>query len=78
MVVNINTVVIYQGILTLESGGTAVNLLWYFITLAPGANVIKQHSDKLQKYLLYLEAKHCSILPWYLISLYLQYHHYVL
>jgi hypothetical protein len=78
MVVNINTVAIYQGILTLENEGTEVNYCGIFITLALGANVLKQHSDKLLKYLLYLEAKHCSILPWYLISWDLHYHHYVL
>jgi hypothetical protein len=41
MVANLNTVVIYCGILTLVNEGTVVNYLSIFITLAPGACTIK-------------------------------------
>jgi len=37
MVANLNTAVIYHGILTLENVGIAVNYYGIFITLAPGA-----------------------------------------
>jgi len=37
MVANLNTAVIYHGILTLENVGPAVNYYGIFITLAPGA-----------------------------------------
>jgi hypothetical protein len=36
----LNTVVIYNGILTLEYVDTAINYIGIFITLAPKANVI--------------------------------------
>jgi hypothetical protein len=41
MVANLNTAVVYRRILTLENVGTAVNYRRVFITLDPGANVIK-------------------------------------
>jgi hypothetical protein len=39
MVANINIVVIYRGILTLENVGTMLNYRSIFITLATGANL---------------------------------------
>jgi len=41
MVANLNTAVIYHGILTLENLSTGVNYGSIFTTLAPGANSIK-------------------------------------
>jgi hypothetical protein len=54
MVVNLNNMVIYSGIMliysdiiTLENVSDAINYHGIFITYAPGANVVKQYHDKL-------------------------------
>jgi hypothetical protein len=40
-VANLNTAVVYNGILSLQNVGTSVNYHGIFITLIPGPNVIK-------------------------------------
>jgi hypothetical protein len=52
MVANLNTMVIYCGIFTLEDVGTAVNYCGIFITMAPGACTIKLFVPVIYRFLL--------------------------